>query len=182
MTGWSALPITWTYQILYHDFAVSIGRPEQSLSALARVASIDERWTAWRDYAQAQVCNTSRSSSQSSPCHCEVEADADSFAHLRQLSLLLCALHRGDLDDVIATSEYLVRVEQHDPPDVLDRLLGDMERYSMVQPENPWPMYVTAKVLKRQGRAQVAALMATEFDRRCQSQSCLDRRSALGLD
>ncbi len=167
-----------TFQILYHDFAIAAGYPERSLAALNRVITSDSGWAAWRIYIQAQVCVANRAS----PCACTFPTDIGSFVSLLDLGRLLCALHQDDTTTVVTLTNRIVATDTHDPPDTFDRLLGDMERLSLASPDNPWPLYITTQVLRRQNRTELADLMMAEFDRLCRGEACSSRRAELGID
>ncbi len=169
------------YQIAYHDFAVTIGRPTLSAEALSRVLSDDDGWTAWRTYAQVQSCTTG-SHDASMDCPCPVDSVSEPYADLFRLSRVLCALRNHDAESTVTTVSSLLDTSRLDPPDALERLLGDMERFASAHPENPWPFYVTAMVLRHQGRADVATMAIAAFDELCDGEQCAKYRQRLGMN
>lgn len=135
-----------------------------------RRAPLDAHLRAWTSYVFAQAARWTEARSLLEPSSAKPSQPA-----LTWLTQTLIALHDGDTDRAVAAVDRLLACDSPSPSDADQRLMADLERFALANPRNPWPYYLTARVLINQGQKELAKLALDEFVRICPTQECKSR-------
>ncbi len=161
------------FLIAFHDYCERVHSPGHAANAFAAALSRDpdnRRLEAWAHYTAAKAGKLTAGGEAET-----LAADAGDVKAVVQLTQVLIGLGGNDNDAAITATASLIQLDQPDPVDALDRLLADLETFSLADSENPWPYLLSAMVLNSRGRHDVSQMAFAEFLRLCPNEECRAR-------
>ncbi len=160
--------------VAYHDFAMSLDRLELAVAAFERAYGLvpdDNRIRIWCAYSliQSGRVELARERLHGGPVAQVLDREVSG---IHSITRVLISLARSNHDTAVRALGMYLAEGSYPDAGAVGRLIGDLQRYAVAHPEDPWAYLLTARILTAQNRPDLARHAMREFSRICADEDC----------